>query len=324
MILVLNDFRNRILIANEEEAKLGIPEDRQGMSAVAQNAYHAWHMQSLSSIRDGHSDWFSPEASLHSFYKYISSTSLSRHRHIVKELLLQRKNTLISLSYFLYTVLSPTFGLLVFLQPNSRLWSHWSLFPLPLICQPSEITGVKLARPDHWSQPPFIPSNSAKLSLWLGIFASQTTGYGLPQPIALARSFVMHAVLPPEWYRCPNTKWDWTVQHGVHKNTPLAFWSIKSLYDMAAPFGCNLEEDTDDVDADTGNLNEVEDTVNIPTNSSSQVPVLGVGEGPLLDLEDHAAIEETAVGRESFTPSLTLTGKKSPNIVHWLGGNDSK
>jgi hypothetical protein len=52
----LNDFRDRILITNEEEAKLGILEDHQGMSAVAQDAYHARRMQSLSSIHDGHGD----------------------------------------------------------------------------------------------------------------------------------------------------------------------------------------------------------------------------------------------------------------------------
>ena len=36
---VLMEFRNSITITNEEETKLGIPEDYQGRSAVAQEAY---------------------------------------------------------------------------------------------------------------------------------------------------------------------------------------------------------------------------------------------------------------------------------------------
>jgi hypothetical protein len=61
----LNDFRDRILITNEEETKLGIPEDHQGRSTVAEDAYHARHMHNLPTTHDGRGD--SPRRPRHTY-----------------------------------------------------------------------------------------------------------------------------------------------------------------------------------------------------------------------------------------------------------------
>lgn len=82
---------------------------------------------------------------------------------------------------------------------------------------------------------------------------------------------------------------------------------------MAAPFGCDLEEDTDDEDADAFNEDQGEDEVpQVKTNPSmsAEMAVFGVGEGLLLDLEDHAAIEENRDGKGKFDPFVDVDGKK--------------
>ena len=48
----------------------------------------------------------------------------------------------------------------------------------------------------------------------------------------------------------------------------------------------------------------------VATESASQVAVFGVREGPLLDLEDHAAIEENRDGKGKFDPFVDVDGKK--------------
>ena len=48
----------------------------------------------------------------------------------------------------------------------------------------------------------------------------------------------------------------------------------------------------------------------VATESASQVAVFGVREGPLLDLEDHAAIEENRDGKGKFDPFIDVDGKK--------------
>ena len=89
-------------------------------------------------------------------------------------------------------------------------------------------------------------------------------------------------------------------------------------YDMAAPFGCDLEEDTDDEDADAFNEDQGEDEVpqvETSPSMSAEMAVFGVGEGPLLDLEDHAAIEENRDGKGKFDPIVDVDGKKFPNLA---------
>jgi hypothetical protein len=49
-------FRDSISISGEEETKLGIPEELQGQSTVASEAYDARRMISLPTVRDLHGD----------------------------------------------------------------------------------------------------------------------------------------------------------------------------------------------------------------------------------------------------------------------------
>jgi len=87
----------------------------------------------------------------------------------------------------------------------------------------------------------------------------------------------------------------------------------QSGYDMYAPFGCELEEDIDEEleEAGTCHIDEDEDvTPQVATESALQVAVFGVGEGPLLDLEDHVAIEENRDGKGNFDPFVDVDGKK--------------
>ena len=69
----------------------------------------------------------------------------------------------------------------------------------------------------------------------------------------------------------------------------------QSGYDMYAPFGCDLKEDTEEEleEAGTCHLDDGEDVMpQVATESALQVAIFDVGEGLLLDLEDHVAIEE--------------------------------
>jgi len=63
----LHEFRNRITITNEEEAKLGIPEEYQGRSVVAEAAYDARRSQHLPSTRNVHGD--SPRRPRHAHFR---------------------------------------------------------------------------------------------------------------------------------------------------------------------------------------------------------------------------------------------------------------
>ena len=53
---VLMEFRNAITITNEEETKMGIPENYQGRSAIAQEVYDVRRLHQLPTIRDTHGD----------------------------------------------------------------------------------------------------------------------------------------------------------------------------------------------------------------------------------------------------------------------------
>jgi len=69
----------------------------------------------------------------------------------------------------------------------------------------------------------------------------------------------------------------------------------QSRYDMYTPFGCDLKEDTKEEleEAGTCHLDDGEDVMpQVATESALQVAIFDVGEGLLLDLEDHVAIEE--------------------------------
>ena len=50
------EFQNAITIINEEETKMGIPQNYQGRSAIAQEVYDVCHLNELPTIRDTHSD----------------------------------------------------------------------------------------------------------------------------------------------------------------------------------------------------------------------------------------------------------------------------
>lgn len=84
-------------------------------------------------------------------------------------------------------------------------------------------------------------------------------------------------------------------------------------YDMTFPFG------TEDVDDDEESEEDVEEhdqeTTQAVDFTESEVsvvleqPIFGVGEGPLLDLEDHAAIESNRGEKGSFDPFVEIDGK---------------
>ena len=87
----------------------------------------------------------------------------------------------------------------------------------------------------------------------------------------------------------------------------------QSGYDMYAPFGCDIEEDTNSKQEEAGTCHPDDDEDVMPqvaTESATQVAVFGVGEGPLLNLEDHAAIEENRDGKGKFDPFIDVDRKK--------------
>ena len=87
----------------------------------------------------------------------------------------------------------------------------------------------------------------------------------------------------------------------------------QSRYDMYTPFGCDLKEDTEEEleEAGTCHLDDGEDVIpQVATESALQAAVFGVGEGPLLDLEDHVTIKENQDGKGKFDPLIDVDGKK--------------
>jgi len=96
-------------------------------------------------------------------------------------------------------------------------------------------------------------------------------------------------------------------------------------YDMAFPFGT----DADINDEKSEGESELEDDDQGPIQAGlteSEVtavleqPVFRVGEGPLLDLEDHAAIESNCAEKQSFYPFVEINGKKisKPRVLRKL------
>ena len=71
----LHEFCTKITITNEEEARLGIPEEYQGRSVVAQAAYDACRSQHLPSTRDIHGD--SPRRPRHARFRDTSPLPFS-------------------------------------------------------------------------------------------------------------------------------------------------------------------------------------------------------------------------------------------------------
>ncbi len=89
----LNDFRDKILITNEEEAKLGIPEDRLLLHRmpIMHGACRAYQVFMTAVV-------ILPGLAM--LILQIHLLYLSRYRHIVKELLLQGKSP-ITMMFFI-------------------------------------------------------------------------------------------------------------------------------------------------------------------------------------------------------------------------------
>ena len=92
----------------------------------------------------------------------------------------------------------------------------------------------------------------------------------------------------------------------------------KNGHDMTFPFGTeDIEDDkSEDSDDDTADEEDDEETAQVNLTESEvsavlEVPVFGVGEGPILDLEDHVAIESNRLGAEkqNFDPFVEVDGK---------------
>jgi len=50
------EFQNAITITNEEETKMGVPQNYQGCSAIAQEVYDVRRLKQLPTIHDTHGD----------------------------------------------------------------------------------------------------------------------------------------------------------------------------------------------------------------------------------------------------------------------------
>lgn len=79
--------------------------------------------------------------------------------------------------------------------------------------------------------------------------------------------------------------------------------------DMAAPFGLDLEDEEPPEDEEMDENDEEDENALEREGFNLEQPVFGVGEGPLLDLEDHIAIESNREGRGIFDPFVKVDGK---------------
>jgi hypothetical protein len=87
----------------------------------------------------------------------------------------------------------------------------------------------------------------------------------------------------------------------------------RDRFDMSAPFGTELEDEEppEDEEEDENGVKDNEDeAIRECGTGNLEQPIFGVGEGPLLDLEDHAAIEVNRDGKGKFDPFIDVDGKK--------------
>ena len=83
-------------------------------------------------------------------------------------------------------------------------------------------------------------------------------------------------------------------------------------YNMTFPFGTDDvedEESEEDVEEHDQETIQAVDFTESEVSAVLEQPIFGVGEGPLLDLEDHAAIESNCGGKGSFDPFVDIDGK---------------
>lgn len=81
---------------------------------------------------------------------------------------------------------------------------------------------------------------------------------------------------------------------------------------MYAPFGIELEDDTECLDNDEEDDEiQVEDDNRLECEPQDlEEPIFGIGEGPALDLEDYATIEINRDGKGQFDLFVDIDGKK--------------
>ena len=83
-------------------------------------------------------------------------------------------------------------------------------------------------------------------------------------------------------------------------------------YDMTFPFGTedvDDEESEEDVEEHDQETTQAVDFMESDVSAVLEQPIFGVGEGPLLDLEDHAAIESNHGEKGSFDTFVEIDGK---------------
>jgi len=79
--------------------------------------------------------------------------------------------------------------------------------------------------------------------------------------------------------------------------------------DMAAPFGIDLKDKEPLEDEEMDENDEEDENVPECEGFNLEQPIFGVGEGPLLNLKDHAAIESNHDGKGNFDPFVKVDSK---------------
>lgn len=94
-----------------------------------------------------------------------------------------------------------------------------------------------------------------------------------------------------------------------HKIGTLLLGLDEAGLDMAAPFGVDLEDEEPPEEEEMDDNDNVDENAPEREGFNLEQPVFGIGEAPLLDLEDHIAIESNRDGKGKFDPFVEVDGK---------------